>query len=118
MDGNVDREFMRLLLNLRNTQTKQKQSIKDGRAYVYNPRTKRDEPRARAAYRLVHGSIPQGHSIHHLDGDTMNDRPDNLIAVRNKDHIVGHALHRRTCEFAQAEGLAEPKAIEIPDCLK
>jgi len=37
-------------------------------------------------YVLVHGSVPAGHDVHHIDADTMNNTSDNLQALERSVH--------------------------------
>lgn len=39
---------------------------------------------------LERGEIPDGYHVHHLDGDKLNNRIDNLILLSNSDHIRLH----------------------------
>lgn len=48
------------------------------------------EHRARVVYTAKHGEIPDDHVIHHVDGDTLNDRPENLQALTRAEHINEH----------------------------
>lgn len=34
--------------------------------------------------------IPRGYIIHHVDGNSLNDKIENLILMRRKDHILLH----------------------------
>ena len=47
-------------------------------------------PRSQAVYIAKHGAIPEGHVVHHIDGDSLNDRPSNLMAVTPADHARIH----------------------------
>lgn len=47
-------------------------------------------PRAQAAYIAKYGAIPNGRVLHHSDGDTLNDRPSNLVPVTRPEHIAEH----------------------------
>ena len=51
------------------------------------------KPRAQVVFAAKHGAIPAGHVVHHKDGDTLNDRPKNLMAVTPADHA---RIHRMT----------------------
>ena len=48
----------------------------------------------RLVYLLVHGAIPKGHQIHHLDGDRSNWAPENLQAVTPQAHRAMHFTGR------------------------
>src|SRR5206468_11136264 len=37
-----------------------------------------------------YGSIPEGHHIHHIDGDTGNNRIENLACISGFDHLSHH----------------------------
>jgi hypothetical protein len=47
-------------------------------------------PRAQCVYVAKHGPIPSGHIVHHKDGDSLNDRPSNLVALTRAEHIRVH----------------------------
>lgn len=47
-------------------------------------------PRAQVVYEAKHGAIPVGKVVHHVDGDTLNDRADNLVALTPSQHIYEH----------------------------
>ena len=44
----------------------------------------------RAVWEFHHGEIPDGHHIHHKDGDRENNAIENLEAVPAHEHISGH----------------------------
>lgn len=41
--------------------------------------------------RLVYGPAPRGHVIHHINGDSLDDRPENLQALTRAEHAAVHA---------------------------
>lgn len=45
----------------------------------------------REIWRAVHGEIPDGHQIHHKDGNPLNNRPDNLVCLSGSEHATLHA---------------------------
>ncbi len=57
-------------------------------------------PRAQVVYRAKHGNIPTGKVVHHKDGDTLNDRPGNLIALTPAEHMAEHAQDLREARHA------------------
>lgn len=48
-------------------------------------------PRAEVAWEAVHGPLPPGRLLHHLNGDPLDDRPVNLLAVTRAEHARIHA---------------------------
>ena len=54
----------------------------------------------RLVYLLVHGAIPEGHQIHHLDGDRSNWAPENLQAVTPQAHRAMHLPGRYAQDHA------------------
>ena len=65
------------------------------RAFVKVGEGKQWELRAHAIWRLTNGPIPHGLSIHHIDGNALNDALSNLALVSKARHL---AIHRP--EFA------------------
>ena len=45
---------------------------------------------ARAVWRAVHGPIPEGFVVHHVDGDPGNDAIENLYACSATEHVRIH----------------------------
>ena len=64
--------------------------VKDGHWYVFV--NGRKVMRAKAIYELVHGRIPSGFIIHHIDGDGFNDDIKNLMVMSRRDHTRLHEL--------------------------
>lgn len=56
---------------------------KDGNIYY---RTTEGRMLHRDLYEMFVGPIPAGFDVHHKDGDTTNNHPDNLVAVSKSDH--------------------------------
>lgn len=52
-------------------------------------------PRAQAVFLAKHKAIPEGHIVHHRDGDSLNDRPGNLVALTPSQHIQEHRADLR-----------------------
>ena|ERR1051326_157410 len=63
--------------------------VRDNRWYVCLPGGKR-VAHARLVYETYSGPIPEGHVVHHIDGDGYNDDPHNLIALQRKEHYYLH----------------------------
>lgn len=53
------------------------------RSMLYNGRLERVH---RVVYIEHHGPIPEGHHVHHIDGDIHNNDPGNLVAVTPREH--------------------------------
>ena len=73
------------------------------------------QPRAVLMWEQHNGVLPAGMKVHHMDGDTLNDSPDNLIAMPQGVHMrVHHAERRGEIEQAAwlAEALAEQQAMD------
>jgi len=55
--------------------------------------------RSRVVWVQVHGPIPAGHLIHHVDGNLLNDELSNLACVTPSEHGYlhprPHRPHRR-----------------------
>lgn len=45
---------------------------------------------ARAVYEKYYGEIPKGYIIHHIDGDGLNDDPQNLTCLSRGEHYYLH----------------------------
>ena len=48
------------------------------------------EEYAKYVWKQYYGKVLNGDIIHHLDGDTLNDSIENLIAIPRKDHPIFH----------------------------
>src|SRR5690606_28863109 len=46
--------------------------------------------RAHVVYEEAHGPIPTGKVIHHVNHDSLDDRPENLVALSRADHLNEH----------------------------
>ena len=55
-------------------------------------------PRAVVAWEKANGAVPAGRVIHHVDRDTLNDDPTNLVALTRSEHAREHTAetHSRT----------------------
>jgi hypothetical protein len=47
--------------------------------------------RAVLVYELHHGPVPPGCVVHHRDRCSLNDEPENLVALTRADHAAEHA---------------------------
>lgn len=47
----------------------------------------------RYIFEAVHGPIPDGYIVHHVDGDPLNNRLDNLMLMTRKGHSTLHRLN-------------------------
>lgn len=75
----------------------------DGRTWhrhggrYYHFKTKKNggfrEDLHRAVWRKHFGEIPADHVIHHKDGDIYNNAPDNLLCLKQGEHMVIHMPH-------------------------
>lgn len=58
----------------------------DGRRCIKNARNR--------IYRLVwevfNGDVPKGYCVHHIDGNKLNDRLDNLMLITKQEHRSHH----------------------------
>lgn len=47
-------------------------------------------PRSQLVYEEHHGEIPDDFVVHQIDGDPLNDHPENLEAISRADHLKHH----------------------------
>lgn len=60
----------------------------------------------------ANGSIPDGHHVHHIDGDWRNNAIDNLELVSSSEHASRHMLDRWSDE-QDAKRMREALAIAV-----
>jgi len=60
--------------------------------------------RHRKIYVENFGPIPEGHEIHHIDGNHFNNDPSNLIAVSMQEH---YDIHYAQGDYAAAYRIAQ-----------
>lgn len=61
--------------------------------------------RAIVVWEAHSGPLPKGMLIHHRDGNSINDAPENLVALTRTEHVAEHQL-----ELAEASLAAAKKA--------
>lgn len=49
----------------------------------------------REIWKAAHGEIPEGHHVHHRDGNPLNNDIDNLVCISPKQHIAEHWTEER-----------------------
>lgn len=49
----------------------------------------------RVFWEETYGPIPEGHVIHHIDGNPSNNALDNLACLTNAEHVRLHSEQRR-----------------------
>ena len=45
---------------------------------------------AHVIWETLHGEIPIKMGVHHIDHNTLNDTPENLMLMSKRDHLVHH----------------------------
>lgn len=67
----------------------------------------------RHVYEDNFGPIPDGHQVHHRDGDPLNNAPANLVALTRKGHMAAHwTPERRDDQRQRFIAQAHPAARE------
>lgn len=64
-------------------------------------------------WKAAHGPIPEGHVIHHLDGDSTNNDLSNLGCLPNREH-AGHHMSERNRTPEHLAHLAAVRASGAP----
>ncbi len=59
------------------------------------------------AHRIVAGEIPENHVVHHIDGNKINNKPENLIVLSKKDHRETHGQLERLSYYLIQTGMIE-----------
>ncbi len=54
------------------------------------------DKKGRRLYENIHGPIPKGFHVHHIDGDHSNNVLDNLTLMKGSDHSAWHNLKRQS----------------------
>ena len=63
----------------------------DTRAWVKVAEPNVWRERAVVVWESVNGPRPRGLVIHHINGDPLDDRPENLVALTRAEHVAVHA---------------------------
>lgn len=68
--------------------------------------------RAVLVWEREHGLLPKGIVVHHRDRNSLNDVPENLVALTRAEHIVEHRAEyeekrRKACSIAATKRHAE-----------
>ena len=63
---------------------------KDGYGLLWCPTRRRSIYAHRLSYELTHGSVPEGHVVHHICGNHPCVKPEHLIAVTHQLHTLHH----------------------------
>lgn len=68
-------------------------------------------------YKASFGPIPEGHIIHHKDGDHLNNDPSNLEAIPQSGHARHHALQEHEGRIAHLDAIrpAATAATRTPE---
>ncbi len=65
----------------------------------------------------VYGSIPEGYHVHHINGNKLDNRPENLKILSQEDHQKIHNIDQKDC--ASSENSSDESPIcgfrENPD---
>lgn len=47
-------------------------------------------PRATLIWQAYNGPVPLGHVVHHINRDTLDDSPANLVLITRAEHLAEH----------------------------
>ena len=68
----------------------------DGRGYLRTrDRTNKSCPVHRGCWEAHHGAVPDGHAVHHINGDRQDNRIENLACMTHGEHARLHCEERR-----------------------
>lgn len=88
----------------------------DGRYWVRNYRPERRKTAERRYIVIMEkklgGPIPRGFVVHHIDGDELNDHPDNLELISSADHSRKHQMGVKNPGKAVKKFLLNPEQID------
>lgn len=86
------------------------------RSYYFAPRGSGRSSYHRDYWTSVHGPIPQGFHIHHLDENPLNNDIRNLVCLSPEEHANVHPGHagpkRKAAEWREHLAAIQPKAAE------
>ena len=78
------------------------------RAFVKIGEPSKWRERAKVVWEEHHDRpIPRGHVIHHRDRATLNDAPENLVALTRRQHAIEHFDEVQESGFGSAEARAK-----------
>jgi hypothetical protein len=74
---------------------------KDGYHLIY------DGGKYKPAHHFAFDSLPDGHVVHHIDGDKLNNKLDNLVPLSKKAHREAHGSLEKVSYSLIQSGLIE-----------
>jgi hypothetical protein len=66
----------------------------------------------RAIWMRVHGEIPKGYIIHHINGNKQDNRIENLECISHREHQLKHKKERE-CRDGMFLALSQVSANEM-----
>jgi hypothetical protein len=91
------------------------------RAWVKVADPKDWRPRAVVIWESIHGRLPEGQIVHHENRNTLDDRPENLVAISRSEHLQEHRTEfedlrrQRVIEVLSRRRIADALADVRPD---
>lgn len=79
--------------------------------YVYvGDENGKSVPLHRKVWETANGPIPEGHVIHHINGDSKDNRLENLVCMSKQEHIRLHASMR--AEGVDVTDMSDPDVVD------